>query len=68
MTEETKLILALDQIHNLTELIQGNDYESYLYSHLTQVRVELQRQLTNLQFSAKIYESSITNNEVSVHR
>ncbi len=56
MTNQTKLILALDQIENLTSLIDGNEYQSFLYSHLIQVQTELKRQLTNLQLSAKIYE------------
>jgi hypothetical protein len=47
MTDEVKLILALQQIDNLTSLIEGNEYQHFLYSHLISVRVELQRQLTN---------------------
>jgi hypothetical protein len=50
------LILALQQIENLTSLLQGNEYEQYLYSHLIPIEVELKRQLTNLQNSSKIKE------------
>ena len=53
MTEETKLILALQQIENLTSLLQGNEYQQYIYYHLIQMQVELQRQLTNLKHSNK---------------
>jgi len=54
MDQKTKLILALQQIDNITCLIQGNEYQSFLYSHLISVQVELQRQLTNLSHSSKI--------------
>ena len=54
MNEKTKLILALQQIHNLICLIEDNEYEKFLYSHLITVQVELQRQLTNLTHSIKI--------------
>ena len=56
MNEQTKLILALMQIDNLISLIQGNEYEKFLYSHLISIKVELQRQLTNLTHSSKIKE------------
>jgi hypothetical protein len=56
MNEQTKLILALMQIDNLTSLIEGNEYQKYLYSHLISIQVELQRQLTNLNHSSKIKE------------
>lgn len=57
MSQEIKLILALQQIENLTSLLEGNEYQSYFYSRLISIQVELQRQLTNLQHSAKIKES-----------
>ena len=56
MNEITKLILALQQIENITSLIEGNEYQQFLYSHLISVQVELQRQLTNLKHSSKIKE------------
>jgi hypothetical protein len=56
MTDQIKLLLALDQIDNLTSLLRGNEYQEHLYSHLISIQVELQRQLTNIQFSAKIKE------------
>ena len=56
MNQQTKLILALIQIDNLTSLVEGNEYQKYLYSHLISIQVELQRQLTNLNHSSKIKE------------
>ena len=56
MTEQTKLIFALMQIDNLTSLLEGNEYQQFLYSHLISTQVELQRQLTNLNHSSKIKE------------
>ena len=56
MNEQTKLILALQQIENLTSLLKGNGYQEYLYYHLIIIQVELQRQLTNLRHSSKIKE------------
>jgi hypothetical protein len=56
MNDQTKLILALMQVDNLTSLIEGNEYQKFLYSHLISVQVELQRQLTNLRHSSKIKE------------
>ena len=56
MNEETKLILALHQIENLTSLLANNEYQQFLYSHLIQMQVELQRQLTNANFYSKINE------------
>jgi len=56
MNPEMKLILALMQIENLTNLIEGNEYQKFLYGHLISVQVELQRQLTNLTHSSKIKE------------
>jgi hypothetical protein len=47
MTSEQKLIQALAQIENLKTLLDGNEYQQYLYGHLIQVGVELKRQLNN---------------------
>jgi hypothetical protein len=47
MTEKEKLIIALMQIDSLTELLQGNEYQQFLYGHLIQTQVELQRQLSH---------------------
>jgi hypothetical protein len=56
MNEEMKLILALQQINNLTDLLYGNEYRTFLYGHLISVKCELERQLTNLNHTANIKE------------
>jgi hypothetical protein len=56
MNEQIKLVLALQQIDNLTSLLDGNEYQSFLYSHLISMKCELQRQLTNLNHSTTIKE------------
>lgn len=47
MNEQTKLILALQQIDNLTSLLEGNDYQQFIYGKLISIKVELQRQLSH---------------------
>lgn len=56
MTEELKLIFALQQIDNLENLLKENEYENFFYSHLISIQVELNRQLTNLKEHSKIKE------------
>ena len=56
MNQETKLVLGIHQIENLLTLLQGNEYQKYLYSHLIPIKFELSRQLTNLNHSSKIKE------------
>jgi len=56
MNQQIKLLLALNQVKNISNLVEGNEYEKYMISHLIQVRVELSRQLTNLTQSSKIKE------------
>jgi hypothetical protein len=51
---ETKLLLALSQVDGISKLIRNNEYESYLYSFLVPIRVELNRQLTNSKQSSKM--------------
>ena len=48
MDDKTKLILALQQINNLTGLLSENEWKKYLYSHLIPLEVELKRQLSLL--------------------
>jgi len=47
MNEKTKLILALMQVENLSNLVKGNEWETYLTRQLISVRVELERQLSH---------------------
>jgi hypothetical protein len=48
MNNETKLIFALMQIDNINNLIKENEYEQFMVLHLTALKVEMQRQLSNL--------------------
>lgn len=56
MNDQLKIILALQQIDNITELLRGNEYQQFLYGKLISIRVELDRQLTNLAYHSKIKE------------
>ena len=59
MTEETKLVLAQQQISNLISLLKGNEYERFLCNKLISVHYELGRQLsllTSAKNSTKIKE------------
>ena len=59
MTEETKLVLAQQQISNLISLLKGNEYERFLCNKLISVHYELDRQLsllTSVKNSTKIKE------------
>lgn len=40
------LLLALQQVENIGNLIEGNEYEKFFVSHLVSLKCELQRQLT----------------------
>ena len=46
MDEKTRLVLALQQVENLTKLLSNNPYDKFFYGHLISMQVELQRQLT----------------------
>jgi hypothetical protein len=48
MDEKTKFILALLQIDNITNLMKENEYEHFMVSHLMPLKIEIQRQLSNL--------------------
>ena len=50
MNEKERLLLALQQINNITNLIRDNQYKEFLCGKLISVEVELQRQLTNLTY------------------
>ena len=47
MNEATKLLLALQQIDNLTSLLEGNEYQDFLYFYLISLKLELKRQLSH---------------------
>lgn len=48
MSDQLKFILALQQIDNLTSLLEGNEYQQYMNLRLIQIKVELERQLSLL--------------------
>ena len=54
MDEKAKLILALQQIDNLTTLLEGNEWQAYIYHRLITIKCELERQLTNATHQPKI--------------
>jgi len=45
MDKKVKIILALQQINNITSLVAGNQYQGFMSSHLLPVKYELERQL-----------------------
>jgi hypothetical protein len=47
MTEKQKLILAMMQIDSLLRLLDGNEYQQYLYSSLITMKIEIRRQLNH---------------------
>jgi hypothetical protein len=51
-----KTCILLSKIRELKEGIQGNEYETFLNGHLVSVEVELKRQLTNIDYAAKLKE------------
>ena len=54
MNQTSKLLFALQQVEGISKLMIGNEYESYMRSHLIPIHVELNRQLTNLKQSSKM--------------
>jgi len=54
MKDKAKIILALKQVENIASLIEGNEYEQYMVGKLIPIKVELERQLTNLSVHSRI--------------
>ena len=54
--ERMRLIMALMQLDNIVKLLEKNEWKSYLYNHLSPVKYELERQLTNSRSSDNIKE------------
>ena len=48
MNDKTKLILAMMQVENISNLMKENEYEQFMVSHLIPLKVEMKRQLSNL--------------------
>ena len=61
ITEKEKLLFALTQIENVVKLTEDNEWKMYLYSHLSTIKYELQRQLANL----NVYEATNRNKNSS---
>jgi len=50
MDQQTKLTLAINQVDNIITLLEDNEWKGYIYNHLSPVKYELERQLTNLSY------------------
>jgi len=48
MTEREKLQVALTQINNIAKLTEENKWKNHIYNHLSFLKCELERQLSNL--------------------
>ena len=44
-----KLMAALQQIDNITNLLYDNEYKDYIYNHLVPIKCELDRQMSHLE-------------------
>ena len=49
MNNETKLLFAIEHILHLEDLIEGNEWETYLQRSLSSFKYEIERQLHNEQ-------------------
>lgn len=56
MNPEHKLQVSIQLVEELSKLIEDNDYERFFSQHLIPIKIELERQLTNIQFHSKIHE------------
>ena len=48
LTDRERLLFALTQIDNVVKLTEHNEWKNYLYNHLSPIKYELERQLSNL--------------------
>lgn len=48
ISDPTKLLLALQQLENISSLVRGNEYEKFFVQHIIPIKVELERQYSNL--------------------
>ena len=46
-TKQYNLLAALQQVDNITQLTKDNDWQEFIYSHLTPIKFELERQYHN---------------------
>ena len=54
MNKQDKLELALQLVDQISNLVEGNEYEQFLSQHLLPLEFELKRQLTNIQHYSKL--------------
>lgn len=54
MNEQTKLLFAIQQIENISKLVEGNLYETFMVSHLIPLKIEFERQLVLVNAGKKI--------------
>ena len=45
--EQYNILAALQQVDNITKLTKDNDWQEFIYSHLTPIKFELERQYQN---------------------
>jgi hypothetical protein len=45
MDKKVKFNLALIQINNIAQIVEGNNFEQFFVSHLLPVKFEIERQL-----------------------
>ena len=43
------LLAAIQQVDNIVSLLEENEWKDFMYQHLSPVRYELERQLSNLE-------------------
>lgn len=48
ITESERLFFALTQVNNIVSLLKDNECKTYIYSHLSPIKYELERQISNL--------------------
>lgn len=46
-TQQYNLLAAIQQVDNITQLTKDNDWQEFIYSHLTPIKFELERQYHN---------------------
>ena len=47
MTNEEKLVSALTHVDDIVKLMEDNEWKVYLYRHLSTIKYELERHLSN---------------------
>ena len=46
-TKQYNILAAIQQVDNITKLTKDNDWQEFIYSHLTPIKFELERQYQN---------------------